>query len=239
MFYKLLIGLILSCCFLKTSVFAQIRPDVVYRFATDTTNIQPGVTFGNSLQITNFSNKTILLTQSNNAAHLPAGLLNLPDSIVLSPGQHRTYAVKYIADKYTITSNIQPFKLFLTSAEKDITISPSASFVTRVTENNDLIVGLDEPEVYFNSVTGQAQFNIHCINPGLGALSFSLLASSSTPDMEIIAPQQIIELGSSERRTFTFIVRVNKKLRSSGDERVWLLLLGQTDARLVPLRLDL
>lgn len=192
--------------------FAQVK----YAFAKDTLEIKGGTTFSNLLRVTNPYGETVVLIQDPGERKLLRGLISLPDSLVLKAGESRSFPLKYLADRQTISSNIQAFELNLVALKSGVPVQKSAKFTAQLTDVSGLTIGTEEDEIYLGQLNNQAQVVVRIANNGFVPLTFRLLLTGIPDGLEFTGQTMNLTLQPGSQQLLPFIAR-NKSANPAVD----------------------
>jgi len=199
---KLLLIILLFCCELMMSnASAQVK----YAFIKDTIEIKGGETFSNLLRVTNpYQQKVVLIQQGK---EIYRGMIALPDSLVLQPGETKGFPLKYIADRQMIKSNIQIFSVSLASVKAAVAVQKSAAFITQLTNVGGITIGTEDNEVYLSQITNQAQVLVRVANNGFVPVSFRLVLSGIPDGLEFTGQTMSLILQPGSQQLLPFLAR--------------------------------
>lgn len=189
---------------------------VNYHFEQDTLQVLGGKTFSNKLVIHNKTSSDIVLSQASNAI-LSKGLIQLPDTLILTAGEKRIFPLKYIADKHTIRQNLQDFTVSLQSNNTTLKVQPSASFFVQLGDVNGLLLDTEQPVYYLNQATNQTQLMLSCSNNGLVPISFRLILSEVPEGLEFTGEQMQLNLQPGSKQLLPFTARNRLSSRQIAD----------------------
>ena len=207
--------------------FAQVK----YAFTKDTLEIKGGETFSNFLKVSNPYTENISLVQDPRSKQLTRGLLSLPDTLQLKPGESRIFPLKYVSDRQTITSNIQIFTVNLLALKPDIQVQRSAIFKTIMTDVSGLAIGTEEDEVYLSQLSNQAQVILRCANNGLVPLTFRILLTGIPDGLEFTGQIMNLTLQPGTQLLLPFLVR-NKSANAPVDFTVTMQAMDESNHQL-------
>lgn len=190
---------------------SQQQYDVAYRFEYDTIAISPSRTFANRLLITNHSRQPITLKAEANRTPALSGMIRLPELLYLNANETKSFPLKYMADRHTITQAIQPFSIALKSEDSARTVQPARSFYTRLDVRQSLLLQTPQTEYYIDESTGQVQFVVRVANIGLVPLVFQLRFPNVPPGIEITGDTQLATLAAGAQLVLTYSVKMRVK----------------------------
>ncbi|WP_400261883.1 collagen binding domain-containing protein [Sphingobacterium sp. SG20118] len=205
-----LLFLCYSFVFLSDAKSQQVF-DVAYRFEQDTLLIKGGQTFSNKISIINRTDKQIELIPSAYQSLALAGLIRLPQAIVLQANETRSFPLKYMADRQTIISNNQPFTVGFSALDKNISIPAPISFYTRLNSERTLLLQSEQPEYYLDQTTNQVQVMVQATNIGLVPITFQLLFSGYPAGFEISGESMSVTLQPGVQTLLPFTARMRSK----------------------------
>ncbi|CAM4123011.1 hypothetical protein SAMN06265348_103225 [Pedobacter westerhofensis] len=134
-------------------------------------------------------------------------MINLPDSIILEPKEFKTFPVKYIADRRTIYSNLQEFKVKLITKSPGIIIQSNTRFFTHLSDASSLTIGTDAEEIYLDPLTNQVQLAVNVTNNGFMPVSFHLILTGAPEGLELTGQMNSLVLQPGGQQLFPFLVR--------------------------------
>lgn len=207
--------------------FAQVK----YAFTKDTLEIKGGETFSNFLKVSNPYTEKVTLVQDPRSKQLTRGLLSLPDTLQLKPGESRLFPLKYLSDRQTITSNIQIFTVNLLALKPDIQVQRSAIFKTIMTDVSGLTIGTEEDEIYLNQLSNQAQVILRCANNGFVPLTFRILLTGIPDGLEFTGQTMNLTLQPGTQLLLPFLVR-NKSANAAIDFTVTMQAMDESNHQL-------
>jgi hypothetical protein len=190
---------------------------VSYGFKRDTVAINAGRTFTNLLWIENKSSGPVSLTQVLAAGQKKTGLLRLPDTIRLTPGQKRWFPLKYMADRQTIQKPIQEINVQLQDVERKTTMQQIAAFYARSDDAMGLVIDVEQLDVYLDPMTNQARVMMRCYNNGLIPVSFRLELTEIPEGLEFITEKSNLTLEPGAQESLPFIARKKNNNRAAAD----------------------
>ena len=204
---------ILFCQLFTFEVAAQVK----YAFVRDTIAIKGGETFANSLKVSNAYSQKVVLKNTEKGVK---GMLSVPDSMVLSAGETKTFPVKYIADRQTIKSNIQVFSVKLVSVQPGLDVQQSAGFMTQLSDVSGLTIGTEDNEIYLSQLSNQAQVMVRVANNGFVPVTFRLLLSGIPDGLEFTGQTMSLTLQPGAQQLLPFLARNKTGARNSSDYTV-------------------
>ncbi|MDF2516809.1 MAG: hypothetical protein K0R59_2105 [Sphingobacterium sp.] len=148
-------------------------------------------------------------TAANTAAL--RGLIKLPLSITLKPKETRSFPLKYIADRQTITEGTQTFTVGFESNDPAIKIQGHQSFYTQLAMEQPFLIQAEQAEYYLDQATGKTQFLVRAINRGLVPLTVQLRFPNLSPDLEIMGETMPFTIAAGGQSLLTFTARLRKK----------------------------
>lgn len=217
-------------CFSNVTAY-QALAQVKYTFTRDTLGIKGGETFSNFLKVSNPYSENITLVQDPRSKPLTRGLLSLPDTLRLKAGESRAFPLKYIADRQTITSNIQVFTVSLMALKPDIQVLPSAAFKAILTDVSGLTIGTEEDEVYLSQLTNQVQVVVRCANNGFVPLTFRILLTGIPDGLEFTGQTMNLTLQPGTQMLLPFLAR-NKSANAAVDFTVTMQAMDESNHQL-------
>jgi hypothetical protein len=204
---------------------------VKYTFTKDTLGIKGGETFSNFLKVNNPYTEDIALVQDSMSKQLIRGLLFLPDTLLLKAGESRVFPLKYLADRQTITSNIQVFTVHLLALKPGIQVQPSAAFKAILTDVSGLTIGTEEDEVYLSQLTNQVQVVVRCANNGFVPLTFRILLTGIPDGLEFTGQPMNLTLQPGSQVLLPFLAR-NKASNTAVDFTVTMQAMDESNHQL-------
>jgi len=205
-------------CLLLCSQFAIFTASgqVKYAFVRDTVQVKGGETFSAMLQVDNAYNFPVTLKQDTKN-ELVRGLISLPDSLVLKAGESRKYPLKYIADRQTINTNLQEFKVRLVSANPLVKLQPFARFRTILADAKGLTITTESDEIYLSQLSNQVQIMLRCVNNGFVPLTFRLLLTGIPDGLEFTGQISNFTLPPGAQQMLPFLARNKGGVRVQPD----------------------
>lgn len=130
------------------------------------------------------------------AENTPAlsGLIKLPQLIELAPNETRSFPLKYMADRRTISSDNQAFTIGFSSEEGALVLPPVKSFYTKLEEGHALALQTEQKEYYLDKNTNQVQFIVRASNSGVVPINIRLFFSGFPQGFEITGETQSISI---------------------------------------------
>ncbi|WCT10243.1 SdrD B-like domain-containing protein [Mucilaginibacter jinjuensis] len=168
-------------------------------FISDTVVVGYGQTFSNKIRFENKTSQAITLFQSTTTADV---LLKLPDTVRLNPGASATFPVKYFASQALLSGSAGGIKVGYTNQLNGQKVE--AFFMVKVNQPNKIFINLPEPIVYLNSVTGLANFKLHCANRGFSSVNVNLKLTINPSGIQIVTPIRNIVLDASSDQMIEF-----------------------------------
>ncbi|WP_286883874.1 MULTISPECIES: MSCRAMM family protein [Sphingobacterium] len=210
---SLLIFVFLFC---YTALFLSIaksqqRYDIAYHFEYDSVRITPSQTFSNKLIIVNYTDRTIELSPESNDTKALQGLIKLPPLIQLKAHETKSFPLKYMTDRRTISDAIQKFSIGLRSKEAAVNIQPPQIFYTKMDVQAALLIQSEQPEYFIDQSTGQAQFLVRTVNTGLVPLTFQLQFANVPSELEIIGETLPTTLAAGGQSVLRFTAHMRTK----------------------------
>jgi len=203
-YYRYLRLLILLLCSHVAILTASAQ--VKYAFVSDTLLVKGGQTFSAMLQVDNAYDYPVILKQDTKK-ELVRGLISLPDSLVLKAGESRKFPLKYIADRQTINSNLQEFRVSLVSANPAVKVQPFARFFTLLSDAKGLTITTESDEVYLSQLSNQVQIMLRCVNNGFVPLTFRLLLTGIPDGLEFTGQITNFTLQPGAQQMLPFLAR--------------------------------
>ncbi len=206
----------------SASLHAQNAYNITYRFEVDTLNIEGNQTFSNKLVIENLSNKKVQLSGSANYTRTLDGLIRLPKTLTLEASEKKTFPLKYIADRNTIISSLQPFTISLLSSDSSVTTQPSAVFFTKLNNEKGFEISTEQNEYYLDPYSNQAQIMVSCSNRSFIPVTFrlifteipegldfsgDLLSSTIQPGSQVLLPVNIRNKSTHKSIDYTVTIQ--------------------------------
>lgn len=210
----------------------EIAAQVKYSFTRDTLEINGGQTFSNLLRISNPYSETVVLTQDKQAKGLQNGMISIPDSIVLKAGESRSFPLKYLADRQTISSNLQVFEISLKSNLPNIQVQKSAHFLTQLKDVGGITIGTEEDEVYLSQLSNQAQVMVRVANNGFVPVTFKLVLTGVPDGLEFTGQTMNLVLQPGAQQLLPFTARNKEGTRNSADFTVTIQAVDQSNNQL-------
>ncbi|WP_293938581.1 MSCRAMM family protein [Sphingobacterium sp. UBA5996] len=200
-----------SSAFFLSIAKSQQRYDVAYHFEYDSISISASKTFSNKLTIVNYMDRAIELYPEANDTKVLQGLIKLPPFIPLKPHETKTFPLKYISDRQTISEARQEFSIKLNSEEISLNIQPGRVFFTKLDLQASLLIQPEQPEYFIDQSTGLTQFMVRIVNTGLIPLTFQLQFANLPSEMEIVGETLPMTLPAGEQSLLTFTARMRTK----------------------------
>jgi len=190
--------------------------DVTYGFKQDTISTAVGETFSNAFWIQNNAVKDVHLSLAPHTNDKKPGILTLPDTILLKPGQKKYLPLKYLADRQTIHKEIQDMVVMLRAIDQQVRVQESATFYVLVKNSQTLILDTDQQEVYLDQLTNQANVMVRCFNNGLIPVSFRIELTEIPEGLEFIGETMNLTLNPGEQQSLPFIAKnkLNRKTQA-------------------------
>ncbi|QQT53117.1 hypothetical protein I6I98_23195 [Sphingobacterium multivorum] len=210
---SLLIFVFLFC---YTALFSSIaksqqRYDIAYHFEFDTVRIMPSQTFSNKLTIVNYTDRTIELNPESNDTKALQGLIKLPPLIQLKAYETKSFPLKYMTDRRTISDAIQKFSIGLNSKDAAVTIQPPQIFCTKLDVQAALLIQSEQPEYFIDQSTGQTQFLVRVVNMGLIPFTFQLQFANLPSELEVVGETLPTTLAAGGQSLLRFTARMRTK----------------------------
>ncbi len=190
---------------------SQQRYDIAYHFEYDSLRITPSQTFSNKLIIVNNTDRTIELSPESNDTKALQGLIKLPPLIQLKAHETKSFPLKYMTDRRTISDAIQKFSIGLRSKEAAVNIQPPQIFYTKMDVQAALLIQSEQPEYFIDQSTGQAQFLVRTVNTGLVPLTFQLQFANVPSELEIIGETLPTTLAAGGQSVLRFTAHMRTK----------------------------
>lgn len=189
--------------------WGQSSYDVTYGFQTDTVQIEGVQTFTNRLTVKNTTNRSVTLLRDTALVIKSRALIDLPESIALAPQQTRSFPVKFLADRVSITAQNEVFLVGWRAQDADVRVQPRASFSVYLHQERALLLTSDQSEYYIDPSTQQAQFMIRVVNKSLAPIDFRLEVASAHQEIELTGEMLPIHLeaGGQELLPFSATLR--------------------------------
>jgi len=208
---RLCILLLLGCVSnIKALPIQPTVEAVIYGFTQDTVLVKAGETFSNRCWIENKSTQTLYLTSQQTTS----GLLNLPDTVSLHAGERKFFPLKYLANSQTIKKAVQPIKIALQATKGGVSVQQSAMFYVSLIQIQGLVIDTDEPEIYLNQLTDQAQFLVRCYNNAIVPIDFKLMLDELPEGLVFEGDTSMLALQPGEQKSLLFTAK-NKLNHSS------------------------
>lgn len=207
--------------------FAQVK----YAFSKDTVAIKGGQTFTNILQVSNSYGEAVTLIQDPKEKAMVKGLISLPDTLLLKAGETKNFFVKYIADRQTITSNMEVFVAHLIPLKGNVEVQKSANFRAQLSDVSGLTIGTEENEIYLSQLSNQAQVVVRVANNGFIPLTFRILLTGIPDGLEFTGQTMNLTLQPGAQQLLPFLAR-NKSASTMGDFTVTMQAMDESNHQL-------
>ncbi|WP_436831332.1 SdrD B-like domain-containing protein [Parapedobacter sp. DT-150] len=194
---------------------AQTTYGVTYHFADDTVETSSGKTFSNRLIVQNHGDSAVTLAVTDTAQL--TGLIRIPASFALKPGETRSFPVKYIADRHTIKKSVQAIRIGLRAMASQTEVSPPATFYIRLTNVSGLLLETEQPVYYLNQGSNQTQLMLNCSNTGIIPIDFRLVLTEVPEGLEFTGEQLSMALQPGALRQLPFTARNKLSIRQPAD----------------------
>ncbi|MGB3103696.1 MSCRAMM family protein [Sphingobacterium siyangense] len=195
----------------STDVKSQQQYGIVYHFEEDSIHISSAQTFSNKLIVVNNSDRAVELTAQSNDTKSLQGLIKLPSLIALKPQETRSFPLKYMTDRRTISSAVQKFSIGLQTKDPLVRVQPAQVFYTLLDVQVSLMIQSEQPEYFIDQSTGQAQFLVRAVNTGLVPLTFQLQFANVPSELEIIGETLPTTLAAGGQSALRFTAQMRTK----------------------------
>lgn len=198
---------LLTCFWTLTFVtngIGQQRYDVSYHFAMDSIPLSGPQTFSNKITISNHTQKQIVLLASAKNTTALSGIISLPLKIILQATETKTFPLKYVANRQTVTTVTQPFTIHLDSEDPKISIQPEQTFYTKLQNARPITIEPAQQEYYIDPASGQLQLLLRLLNTGLVPQTIQPSFSGFPPGFEIIGESLPITLPAGGQTLLTY-----------------------------------
>jgi len=213
---KYLWTFLLLMCFLLvflSEAKSQHHFDVEYSLDQDSIAVTQSQTFANKIHIRNLTDKTIELIPLAKGTLSLSGLIKLPQKITLQAHEEKSFPIKFMADRHTLSNNNQAFTIGFSSVDATIRLPQPLTFYTTLSSDRSLILQADQSEYYLDQTTNQVQFRIQASNAGLVPITFKLLFSGFPPGFEVIGELLPVTLQPGGQVLLPFNARMQSKNR--------------------------
>ncbi|KKO91201.1 hypothetical protein AAW12_11830 [Sphingobacterium sp. Ag1] len=210
---SLLIFVFLFC---YTALFLSIaksqqRYDIAYHFEYDSLRITPSQTFSNKLIIVNYTDRAIELSPESNDTKALQGLIKLPPLIQLKAHETKSFPLKYMTDRRTISSAVQKFSIGLQTKDPSVSVQPVQVFYTQLDVQAALLIQSEQPEYFIDQSTGQTQFLVRAVNMGLIPFTFQLQFANLPSELEVVGETLPVTLAAGGQSLLRFTARMRTK----------------------------
>lgn len=209
---RLFLVFLFSCAALFLSIAkGQQRYDIAYHFEYDSIPISASQTFSNKLTIINNTDRAIELSPDANNTKALQGLIKLPSTIQLKPHETKTFPLKYMTDRRTISEAIQKFSIGLNPKDPSVNIQPPQVFWTTLEVHASLLIQSEQPEYFIDQSTGLTQFLVRIVNTGLIPLTFQLQFVNLPSELEVVGETLPTTLAAGGQSLLRFTARMRTK----------------------------
>jgi len=203
---KLVFILLMTLSF-KWASAQDLNTGVSYGFKQDTVTVKAGETFSNALWVNNHSALPVKLVPLNLRDKALNGLLRLPDTLSLQPGERKVFPLKYMADRVTISKNFQDLPIQLWELTGRVPINKQAVFYVQLLNVQGLFIDTDQQEVYLNQLTNQARVMIRCFNNGFIPLSFRIELTEIPDGLDFVGETTELHIQPGAQLSLPFIAK--------------------------------
>ncbi|WP_448137088.1 MSCRAMM family protein [Sphingobacterium siyangense] len=197
--------------FFSTYAKSQQQYGIVYHFEEDSIHISSAQTFSNKLIVVNNTDRAVELTAHSNDTKSLQGLIKLPSLIVLKPHETRSFPLKYMTDRRTISSAVQKFSIGLQTKDPAVSVQPAQIFFTKLDVQVALMIQSEQPEYFIDQSTGQTPFLVRAVNTGLVPLTFQLQFANIPSELEIIGETLPMTLAAGGQSVLRFTAHMRTK----------------------------
>jgi len=209
---RLILVFLFYCAALFLSIAkGQQRYDIAYHFEYDSIPITASHTFSNKLTIINNTARAIELSPQANETKAFQGLIKLPPMIQLKPHESKTFPLKYMTDRWTISAATQKFSIGLNSKDPTVTVQPPQVFWTNLDVQASLMIQSEQPEYFIDQSTGLTQFMVRIVNTGLIPLTFQLQFANLPSELEVVGETLPTTLAAGGQSLLRFTARMRTK----------------------------
>ncbi|WP_152620339.1 hypothetical protein [Pedobacter lusitanus] len=205
--------MIVLCAVVKVDAQGQTG-NISCGFKLDTVSVRAGQTFTNAFWISNHADVMVKLVRQTIPGQEKTGLLRLPDTIILVPGQKRSFPLKYMADRQTIRNSMQVIKIKLREVEGEKSSEAAmenpgieAAFYAQLEDIQGIFIDTDQQEVYLNQLTNQARVMVRIFNNGLIPVSFRLELTEIPDGLDFVGETVNLTLEPGTQQSLPFIAK--------------------------------